>query len=166
MVYFRSFSDKDRSFAAICGLGFAPNATNTSQCIECDFGYFSSVNGSDPCTICPNNFTTPTTASTSADDCYGKYLEMYYYWFGFMPPLWFAVKQLSLHCTLISKNYLRCRFVPYWTLPQCIGHYAPVMYSLWNWLLQRCAGCWQLHNVPCWTVYCWSWSRQRIRLPR
>ena len=55
----------------ICGLGQAPNATNTSQCIDCEIGYYSDIDGPEECTLCPNNLTTTYVASTMYTDCQG-----------------------------------------------------------------------------------------------
>ena len=57
---------------AICPPGQNPNLTDTSQCIDCKVGYFSSVNASDQCTLCHSNYTTPSTGSTMEEDCKSK----------------------------------------------------------------------------------------------
>ena len=57
---------------AICPPGQNPNLTDTSQCIDCEVGYFSSVNASDQCEVCHSNYTTPSTGSTMESDCKSK----------------------------------------------------------------------------------------------
>ena len=57
----------------ICPPGQNPNLTDTTQCIECEIGYFSAVNASDQCEMCSNNFTTPSTGSIAESECKSKF---------------------------------------------------------------------------------------------
>ena len=56
----------------ICPPGQNPNLTDTSQCIDCQIGYFSAVNASNQCEVCPNNLTTSDVGSTAESDCEGQ----------------------------------------------------------------------------------------------
>ena len=58
-------------FAAICGLGQAPNSSDTSQCIECPIGEYSDIIGPQGCTVCPNNLTTTFTNTSTLSECLG-----------------------------------------------------------------------------------------------
>ena len=58
-------------FPAVCPPGQAPDATNTSQCIVCEVGFYSDIDGPQECTICPNNLTTTYNASKMSTDCQG-----------------------------------------------------------------------------------------------
>ena len=66
-------------FSEICGLGQAPNLTNTDECIDCDIGYYSDVLAADQCSQCAANFSTVNAASEAVFDCIGKRLSMLKY---------------------------------------------------------------------------------------
>ena len=51
----------------VCDAGFTP--FTPSQCSACEIGEFKPEAGSAPCKLCPENYTTFTTASTSASSC-------------------------------------------------------------------------------------------------
>ena len=59
-------------FSEICGVGRAPNLTDTTQCIDCDVGYYSNVSDATQCTTCPDNTTTISAGSTDSTQCWGK----------------------------------------------------------------------------------------------
>lgn len=59
-------------FPAICGLGQAPNISNTSECIACEIGFYSDVEAADQCTPCGAGLSTVNTMSESDLECIGK----------------------------------------------------------------------------------------------
>ena len=62
--------------SAICGLGQAPNISNTSQCIDCEIGFYSDVEAADQCTQCDPNFSTVNPSSESVLECIGMHLTL------------------------------------------------------------------------------------------
>ena len=63
--------------SAVCGLGQAPNISNTSQCIDCEIGFYSDVVTADQCTQCSTNFSTVNMKSESAQECIGMHLLLH-----------------------------------------------------------------------------------------
>ncbi|XP_060936680.1 ephrin type-B receptor 5 [Limanda limanda] len=56
----------------VCDGGFEPNL-NGSACLACPVGYFKSVSGSAPCSVCPSNSRTSQTGSSMCECRSGFY---------------------------------------------------------------------------------------------
>jgi hypothetical protein len=46
-----------------------------SGCAVCPLGSYSDTDTATTCTLCPQGWSTPSTASTSRNDCRGQYLH-------------------------------------------------------------------------------------------
>lgn len=62
-------------FVVSCDTGSEPVA---DVCTECAVGTYKAVNGTDPCTACPEGQITDLTGSTTAADCKGRPIT---FWF-------------------------------------------------------------------------------------
>lgn len=80
-------------FIAICGPGQAPNVTNTTECIDCEIGFYSDVTAAEQCTMCAANLSTVYIASTMSQECIGE------------PKLWIFQIHVIDHCAKLRWNH-------------------------------------------------------------